>query len=88
MPLVDLAQEEHQGFENHPVYQQLFQALVASGQTRDQAAQVLADVQLRDTHENACQQQPPLQPGQPQQQPDDNAPQQEQAEQELIKPQE
>ena len=76
MPPAEVPQEEHPDFETHPVYSVLFQTLIANGQSREQATQIILDVSQRAARENerlqqAAQQPPP--PQQPPQQPGDNA---------------
>jgi hypothetical protein len=69
-------QEENPDFENHPVYSTLFQTLITSGQSREQATQIILEVSQRAARENERLQQAaqqPLLPQQPPQQPGDNA---------------
>jgi hypothetical protein len=73
MPLREPGQEALPDFSTHPVFQPLFDTLVAGGQNREQATILLADAWCREAHDNAPQgaPQPPapqhLDPGAPQQ---------------------
>ena len=61
-------------FENHPVYQHLFQTLINSGQTREQTTAVILDLQRRSALENERRQPQQGAEDDPQQQGQDNQP--------------
>jgi hypothetical protein len=78
MPLPEQEQEAQPDFSTHPDYRQLFDTLVAGGQSREQANLLLANLWHRRANINAPQQQvaPQLHEPQQQQHLGDEAPQQ------------
>jgi hypothetical protein len=79
MPLPDPGQDALPEFSTHPDYHQLFDTLLAGGQNREQATLMLAN--LWRTMANVLQQQKEPQPLEPHHHPDDQGPQQGQANQ-------
>jgi hypothetical protein len=57
MPLPEQEQEAQPDFSTHPDYRQLFDTLVAGGQSREQANLLLANLWHRRANINAPQQQ-------------------------------
>ncbi len=67
MPALEPEQEAQPDFSTHPDYQQLFEAVMTGGQSREQATLLLADLWRKMTDNNASQQRAASPPVEPQQ---------------------